>query len=108
MQLLLFTPRSSPRLEYSVSTLLSALGLDTFQTTTHQGAFKSFNGPKINYSLEQIEQNEFHLKPVDLLLEDDIKPQPLNCFSWNNVKAFYKTEGHFFNARLSTLFLLMI
>lgn len=95
MQLLFYTANITPRVEYIVSTLLKALGAESFQTTNNDHTFKSFNGAKINYSFNPIDENEYYLQPVNLLFEDEIKTHDITCFSWSNTKAFYKTEGDF-------------
>lgn len=53
------------------------------------------DGAKINYSDKKIVDGEVWVKPHSLLFEKNIQPQPIECFPFNNNKAFFKTEGDY-------------
>ena len=68
-----------------------------FELTIDSEAFKTHAGPKINYSDSKITGDEFYIENHPLLFEHDIKPQPINCFTANNNKAFFKTKSSDFH-----------
>jgi len=66
------------------------MGID-FTLSINSEAFKNHSGPKINYSDRKFTAEEFHIQNHNLLFEQDIKKQPVDCFTANNKKAFFKT-----------------
>ena len=94
--LLIYAVQKTSRVEYIFSTLFEAMGISNLKLTTDVEQFKFHIGAKINYSNNRITAEEYWVMPVELLFEKQIKPQPTNCFIWNDVKAFYKTEGSHF------------
>jgi hypothetical protein len=62
-----------------------------FQLTIDPEKFKAHNGPKINYSDSKISADEFHIQNHPLIFEQNIKDHPVECFTVNNNKAFFKT-----------------
>jgi hypothetical protein len=91
-QLIVYTPHSSPRVDYIFSTLLKALGLQTFIITTDKILFQNSSHAKINYSTNRITDNEFWIQPVSLLYENDIKAPEIVCFKFGETKAFFETH----------------
>ena len=91
MQLLVYTPGHSTRVEYIFSILLSSVGVSSYSITFDKTAFENSKDVKINYSKRRITEDEFWIKPVDLLFEKEIKPQAIECLEWNGTKAFFKT-----------------
>jgi len=95
MQLLIYTVKNSSRLNYIVDTLMGALGISAYNLTTDRNLFLQFNGAKINYSPHSFPGNELWQTPIDLLFEQNIKPQQLQCFNIGNNNAFYQSPGDF-------------
>ncbi len=94
--LLIYSHTTSYRLQYICKFIFAEqLGI-TYSITLDQKSFIAHDGPKINYSGEEIE-GAFNIKNHSLLLEDDIKPQQVVCFQTNNYKAFFKTGGSGFS-----------
>lgn len=91
MQLLVYTPTSSPRVNYIFSTLLPALGIGNYHVTSDKISFINSNAAKINYSGQPVTNHEVWVKPADLLFEKEIKKQAIDCFTFNGIKAFFKT-----------------
>ena len=52
--------------------------------------FNNHEGMKVNYSSDPISTNEFLIRNSDLLFENSIKEQAIECFEINNYKAFFK------------------
>jgi hypothetical protein len=93
MQLLVYTSLNTPRVDYIFSTLLTALGVPSFELINNQEIYSAYNGPKVNYSSAPLCDIECWIKPVSLLYEDDIKHQLIECFIYNQQPAFFKTSG---------------
>ncbi len=91
--MLLYTTSLTPRLQYISDFIGKELANEPFVITTDKEQFNKFTGPKINYSDADINNDAFWLKPHTLLFQDNIIPQPINCFEFNGSKAFFKTEG---------------
>jgi len=90
--LLIYIKHTSSRADYIFSTLLPASGIGNYQLTADTSFFKNYTEAKINYSEERITQEEFWIKPVNLLFENNIKAQKTVVFEWNETKAFFKTD----------------
>lgn len=91
MQLLIYTPRITPRVEYIFSTLLYAIGVQKFQLTQDVDFYNKSIAYKINYSSALVDENILWIEPVNLLFEREIKEQTIDVFNWNETKAFFKT-----------------
>ncbi len=92
--MLLFTPHITPRLSYIVGFFSRELFDAPIRITTDKEEFLAATGLRINYSdLEPMPAPVFSLRPVPLLFESGITPQPIKCFEYNGHKAFFATEG---------------
>ncbi len=88
--LLIYAHTVSPRLQYICSFIFKEqMGVD-FKLTIDSQKFKTREGPKINYSDSKIADDEFYIQNHDLLFEQDIKKQPVDCFTVHNYKAIFK------------------
>lgn len=91
--MLIFSKTSTSRLQYICKFIFGEqLGIG-FSLTIDSEGFKSYEGPKINYSDVKMEGNIFQLRNHNLLFEKNIKPQVVDCFESNGQKAFFKTSG---------------
>lgn len=105
---LIFTHTITPRLQYiSHYIFRELLGVDAVVVNDLQ-YFNTYTDVKINYSETNVEKNSFQITPVRLLFEDDIRPQKIDCFTVNNSKAFFKTQGsdHPFDVFAAAFYLL--
>ena len=93
--MLLYTSLISTRLKYISNFIEKELTRNGFELTTDIEAFQNFSGPKVNYSSERIQENEFWLQPHSLLFEKGIKFHAIDCCEVNGQKAFFKTGGDF-------------
>lgn len=91
-KLLLYTSKSSARLEYIFGVLCNTIGIKSYQITTLPKEFIAFTGAKINYSSVIVDDESIQIVPADLLFENNITNQSINCFEWKNAKAFFKTS----------------
>ena len=104
---LFYTHNYTPRLQYILNFLSAELFDEPIYTTTDVNEFKNSALSKINYSNEAFSENEFFLKPVNLLFENDIRVQKIDCFEINFHKAFYQTQGDFpFDVLAASFYLL--
>jgi hypothetical protein len=49
---------------------------------------------KINYSTEYFSDTDFQIIPNGLLFQQKIQPQNIDCFVWNGLTVFFKTDVH--------------
>lgn len=92
MHLYIYTQEPSSRVDYIFSTLLHALGIQSFILTTDKTLFAGIKEARINYSSQRITDDELWIKPVNLLFETEIKEQQVICFDYDQSKAFFKTS----------------
>ncbi len=93
--LLLFTNTITPRLQYIVDFFSEELFDEPIRITTNEESFKKYNGPRLNYSDQDFSEAEFFIKSTDLLFENNIRLQSIQCFELNFHKAFFATRGDF-------------
>ena len=91
--LLLHSRAITPRLQYIVQFFGQELFDHPIRITTNKQEFLDYSGPKINYTPDEIDEDEFFLPPVALLFEDNIYPQDIKCFEINFHKVFYESKG---------------
>lgn len=105
--MIVFSNTITPRLQYISDFIGKEITGKPFQLTSDKETFRSYSGPKINYSAELITGDEFFLKPHTLLFEKNIQQQDINCFVSDGNKAFFKTKGDFsFDAFAASFYLL--
>ncbi len=93
--MLLYSHTINPRLKYITDFIGTELLNEPFQLTANREFFLKYEGAKINYSKERITNSEFGIQNSELLFENGIRPQSVECFEKNGHKAFYKTDGDF-------------
>jgi hypothetical protein len=87
--LLVYTEKGGPRLNYIFSLILKEmLGLD-FSFTHNKEEFIHYTGPKFNYSSSSL-SDELLFKNVNLLVESDVRVQPIQTFTSEDHIAFFK------------------
>jgi hypothetical protein len=91
--LLIYTTHITSRLQYIVETLFAACRIDNYKIETDKNDLINYANCKINYSAERICNDEIWIKPHELLFEKNIQTQKIECFDWNGLKIFFKTEG---------------
>ena len=87
--MIVFAEKITNRLSYITKTLFS----ETVAITTDINTFRDYNGTKINYSTNKDIASDIWITPVGLLHESNIVMQNIECFIWEDIKVFYKTEG---------------
>lgn len=105
---LIYSHIASSRLQYICSFIFKdLLGID-YELTIDSDAFKNHTGVQINYSDAKITAAEFYIKNHTLLFDHGIQNQTIDCFSFENNKAFFKTENsdHPFDIFAASFYLL--
>jgi hypothetical protein len=93
MSLLIYSHTSSSRLQYICDFIFQEqLGVP-YKFTIDSEAFRTHDGPKLNYSDRKLSSNELQVVPHTLLFEKSIREQAIDCFEWNNSIAFFKSES---------------
>ena len=90
--MVLYSPHITPRLRYIVDFCSNELFDEPIQLTSDRELFLAFDGPRINYSAEQID-DIFSIVPAGLLFETGIVPQTITCIDYDGRKAFFVTQG---------------
>lgn len=87
--MIIFSTHITKRLQYIVNTLFEA----DVVLTDNIHLYKASTSFKINYSSQKIIDDELWITPHTLLFQTNIQPQIINCFKWNELTVFFKTEG---------------
>ena len=91
--LVIYCVRTTSRIEYIFSTLLSAIGITNYRFTNDISHFKNLSQPKLNYSQNRLAPGELFINSVDLLFENQLRQQVFDLFSFYETRAFCKTSG---------------
>ena len=91
--MILYTHRSSPRLEYIAAFAGRLITGEPLVLVHDKDAFRNAATPRINYSEEKISDDELQIIPHSLLFEDTVRVQDTACFPWNGRLAFFRTNG---------------
>ncbi len=90
--LLIYTPISTPRLQYIFEFIFKdILGLE-YKLTKEQEEFKNYTGAKFSYSKQPLD-NELFFSAGKLLFEKGIIEQEINVFDWKDTKVFFATSN---------------
>jgi hypothetical protein len=87
--ILIFSEKSSPRLQYICHFIFQEQFGIPFEVITDVNDFISREGAKINYS-EQRVASGFNISNTQLLFESTIKPQKIECFIEGSSKTFFQ------------------
>ena len=102
--ILVFSTNITTRLKY----ILQALAGDTVLITDDSEKFKQTPADKkIWYSSSQQPEQCYQVSPHPILFETDIRPQNTDCFDWDGLPAFFRSEGQLpFDILAASFFLL--
>ncbi len=67
-----------------------ALGVEV-ELSDDEERFRNYKGPRVNYSEERFE-NEFWIRPCELLFETDIYEFEVEVFRWEGHPVFFRTD----------------
>ncbi len=87
-KMLVYVPKVTNRLHYVFQLVLGEQLGFLLDFTTDQATFLVHSGYKMSYADSRLDQ-EFYIRPVQLLFEKEIYSQDLKPFDYEHVKAFY-------------------
>ena len=87
--LLIYSEKSSPRLQYVMDFIFSDVAAAVYEHTTDLEQYVNFNGSKLNYSSQRIEENEFFLAAFPFIFENDLTTQRVNVIDFEETKALF-------------------
>lgn len=91
--MLIYVPHITPRISYTMQTLLvEVIGLAEIRFTHNESDFEIYQDLKLNYSTKKLNA-ALHVCPKGLLAEKDISPQKIEISTHKNTPIFFQTEG---------------
>jgi hypothetical protein len=93
--MLFYSEHNSPRLNYMLDLVSNEIFNEPFSLISDKEKFLSHAGAKLNYSSGRLSENEFYIRPHDLLFETGIREQSINRFDFSGKPAFFQTSGDF-------------
>ena len=93
--MIIFSNTITPRLRYISDFIGKEIIGKPFDITADEQTFRQYDGPRINYSKTKISDSELAIQNSELLFENKINEQAIECFEINGYKAFFKTDGDF-------------
>lgn len=91
--MIVFANTITDRLRYITDFIGKEIFGEPFLLTSDLTEFSYHQGPKINYSDEQIIGELFQIEPHALLFETGIREQNIDCFEHHGTKVFFKTDS---------------
>lgn len=88
MDILIYTEKITPRLDYIAGLILGRLLGLNYSITHFVQEFHTFSGARINYSKQNLE-NSLQIVPCGLLFETDILEQPIDTAEWDGMKILF-------------------
>ncbi len=89
--LVIFSSGITTRLKYIFDLLFTQILSIPYRVVTNETEFKTWQGPKLNYSDHPI-GDELFIYATRLLFEKGIEDQQINVFEWQQLKAFFATH----------------
>lgn len=86
--LLIYTPRLTNRIKYIFSVIFRDILAMDVSFTTDEASYRSYEGPRINYSKQYIEDSLF-FEATDFLLERGIKGHELSFIDFEGIPALF-------------------
>ena len=102
MKIIFYSALQFPRVEYIVSILMNAMGLNEILFTQDQIIYEKSTAVKCNYSDSPIANQELLIQPSTLLFEKGVHKQNIEILEWNTsiTNAYnhskFKTLFYFF------------
>src|SRR5215217_7383929 len=91
--ILLYSDKSSSRLQYTAAFIFKEILQTPYSITTHKQGFNEFNGIKLSYADEKITGDELHIPNSGLLFETGIKQQPIEINQIEDFKILFQSSS---------------
>jgi len=88
-----FVEKITPRKKFIINHILKNILKYECLLISEENIFRLFNGPRINYSMNRITNNELHIIPSGLLDENNIHPLNVEISEHNNIKIFFRNNN---------------
>lgn len=90
MNLLIYSPRSSPRLDYTLKVFFEYIVQIPYSTTRDTSTFKSYQGPCLNYSHQgQLNPREIWIPCHEFMFKNGIRAQEISVFDYDGLPSFF-------------------
>src|ERR1700694_4519489 len=93
--MLLYSPHITTRLRYIAGFISIELFNEAIVITADKEQFIQATTAKLNYSETAFGEDDFFIQSKPLLFETSIRPQVIECFKFNDHKAFFESGGFF-------------
>jgi hypothetical protein len=90
---LIYVNKTSSRLQYIASFIFKELIKTPYSITSHAESFRNFDGIKLNYTEENISENELKIADSGFLYQVGIIKQSIEVFEVDGIKAFFKSPS---------------
>ena len=90
---LLYSDKSSSRLQYTAAFIFKEILQTPYSITTHEKGFSEFGGIKLNYSDKKITSNELHIPNCGLLFETGIKQHSIEINQVEDFKILFQSSS---------------
>ena len=90
--MLVYAPIITPRIEYTFHYLIEKTGIH-FELTESVDRYKNETTSKINYSIDVIGENDFHIIPCGLLSEKGVRNWEINVSQQYDLPIFFENGG---------------
>ena len=87
MQLLIYTPKITPRIKYIFNFIFRDVLVGDFDFTTNIQDFKGYNGPKFSYSDKPITNELFFTAAAELLYKNNVTPIDISFTQFGDHKV---------------------
>ena len=89
-QLLIYTPLSHSRMDYTFRVMFDYLLKVNFTITSDKNTYLQSTGPKINYSQQKLDTKELFIPAGNLLFENGLHHSEVKVFQWDALPAFFQ------------------
>ena len=105
--MIVYSTTITNRLRYICDFIGNELMGKPFILTDQKAVYLDFQGPRINYTIDKIADNDFWVQPHSLLFEKGCNQQAITFFEANDNPCFFRTSGEFsFDIFAATFYLL--
>lgn len=91
--LIIYSPNITSRLKYVLKIVFHEIYQIDYQLTHQRENYLSSEATKINYSANQIINDEIHILPSELLFQIGIREVELGFFKFNDVEYLFKSNN---------------
>lgn len=91
MEVLVYTQRLTPRVDYAIRFIFEEILGVKIRITSSYSEAKQYSGVLISYCRSKVKEG-IHIVPHSLMIEDSIARQKIDFFKWEELPAFFHTS----------------